>query len=199
MIMHRRLVLIFFAALAMFALFDFWAFCLFASKLTPDPEVKGEAAIALTGGSGMRIAAGVELVSRGAVPQLLVSGVHPDVTMDDIAKLGGGPAETYDCCVTLGRMAATTVGNANEAGEWTRENGYGSIILVTSDYHMPRSLILMDQVMPDIDMIIYPVRTRIDPSRPLSSFKTFRSLFQEWMKWRVTKLRSGRDGVVSLR
>jgi len=197
--MRRRLFLFLLAGLAAFAVFDFWAFCLFTAKLTPDKAVQADAAIALTGGSGMRIAAGVELVSRGAVPQLLVSGVHPDVTMEDIAGLAGGAADTYACCVTLGRMAATTVGNAKEAGDWTRENEYTSIILVTSDYHMPRSLILMNQVMPDIDMIIYPVRSKIDPSRPFSSFKTFRSLCQEWLKWRVTKLRSGRDGVVSLR
>ncbi len=197
--MRRKLVLFALAVLAVFAVFDFWTFCLFTAKLTPDPSVRADAAIALTGGSGLRIAAGVELVSNGAVPQLLVSGVHEDVTMEDIVQLAGGPAETYSCCVTLGRMATTTVGNAEEAGHWTRENGYGSIVLVTSDYHMPRSLILMNKAMPDTDMIIYPVRSKIDPSQPFSSFKTFRSLLQEWLKWRVTKLSSGRDGVVSLR
>ena len=196
--MRRKLFIFSLLALAVFAVFDFWTFCLFATKLTPAKDVRADAAIALTGGSGLRIAAGVELVVSGAVPKLLVSGVHPDVTMDDIAKLGGGPAETYACCVTLGRIAATTVGNAEEAGDWTQENGYGSIVLVTSDYHMPRSLILMNKAMPDMDMILYPVRTKIDPGRPFESFKTFRSLVQEWMKWRVTKLRSGRDGVVSL-
>jgi len=179
--------------------FDFAGFCLFAANLKADSTVRGDAAIALTGGSGLRIAAGVELVTTGAVPQLLVSGVHKDVTMEDVATLGGGDPEIYTCCVTLGRMAATTVGNAKEAAAWTSENGYESIVLVTSDYHVPRSLILMNRAMPEIDLIVYPVRTNIDPSRPFSSFRTLRSLLQEWLKWRVTKIGSGRDGVVSLR
>ena len=119
--------------------------------------------------------------------------------MDDVAALAGGPAETYSCCVELGREARTTVGNAKEAAGWAGENGYGSIVLVTSDYHLPRSAILMAQAMPEVDLIVYPVRGSIDPSQPFESFRTARSLIQEWLKWRVTKLRSGRDGVVSLR
>lgn len=197
--MRRRFLLFLLMVATVFAVFDFWTFCLFTAKLTPDSSVRANAAIALTGGSGLRITAGLELLGSGAVPQLLVSGVHEDVTMEDIAKLGTVEPETLDCCVTLGRMANTTIGNAAEASQWTRENGFESILLVTSDYHMPRTLILMDKAMPDIDMVIYPVRTRIDPGHPFESFKTFRSLVQEWMKWRVTKLRSGRDGVVSLR
>ena len=197
--MRRRLLLLVLLFGTGFAIFDFLGFCLFASKLEADANIKADAAIALTGGSGARIAAGVELVSSGAVPRLLVSGVHPDVTMGDIAKLAGGPAETYACCVELGRMAATTIGNAEEAAAWTQENSYQSIVLVTSDYHVPRSLILMGDAMPNVDLIVYPVRSKVDVSKPLSSFATLRSLMQEWLKWRVTKFRTGRDGVVSLR
>lgn len=191
--MRRRLFLLLSAIVLGFGVFDFWGFCLFASSLQPDPTVRGDAAIALTGGSGLRIAAGVELVANGAVPQLLVSGVHKDVTVEDVAGLAGGSAEIYDCCVTLGRMAATTIGNAEEAAAWTQENGYGSIVLVTSDYHVPRSLLLMSRAMPDVDFIVYPVVSKIDSGKPFSSFKTFRSLVQEWLKWRVTQLGSGRD------
>lgn len=197
--MRRRLLILVLVFGLGFAFFDFLGFCLFASKLEADANIKADAAIALTGGSGSRIAAGVELVSSGAVPQLLVSGVHPDVTMEDVAALAGGAAEIYECCVKLGRMAATTIGNAEEAAVWTKENGYESIVLVTSDYHVPRSLILMGKAMPNTDLIVYPVRSKIDSGKPFGSFGTMRSLMQEWLKWRVTKFRTGRDGVVSLR
>ena len=197
--MRRRLFSILLAVGLGFGVFDFFGFCLSAANLKADASVRADAAIALTGGSGERIAAGVALVTNGAVPRLLISGVHEDVTMEDVAALAGGPEETYACCVELGWQAATTVGNAQEAAGWASENGYGSLVLVTSDYHLPRSAILMAQAMPEVDLIVYPVRGSIDPSQPLASFRTARSLIQEWLKWRVTKLRSGRDGVVSLR
>lgn len=182
----RRFLVLVLAGLAIWATMDFLGFCRRTATLVPPTSVSGDAAISLTGGGGLRIAAGVALVETGAAERLLVSGVHPDVTIAEIAALAGGSPEVYACCVDIGYVAETTRGNAEETASWALERNYDDLIIVTSDYHMPRSLILLERAMPDVRLAAYPVRTRIDPSKPFSSWRTFRGLVWEWSKWRVT-------------
>jgi uncharacterized SAM-binding protein YcdF (DUF218 family) len=167
-------------------------FSLFAQRAARDspplaaPDADG--VVALTGGSGLRIYAGVDLVSEGKGERLLISGVHRDVDMATIADLAGGPLETYGCCVDIGYAADSTIGNARETADWAAERRYNTLLIVTSDYHMPRSLVLLEREMPDTELIAWPVRTAIDPSRVWSDPKSFRGVLREWLKWRVTLL-----------
>lgn len=167
---------------------DFLMFARRASALTPGPDTRGDAIVALTGGSGLRIAAGVELVAEGRGERLLISGVHPDVTMQDLINLAGGDPAVWACCVDLGYTAETTLGNADETAAWAYENGYDELVLVTSDYHMARSLLVLQAAMPDIGLEAWPVRTVIDPSRIFTDPKSLKGVFLEWAKWRVTTL-----------
>ena len=168
--------------------FDFLMFARRASESVPATARQADAIVALTGGSGLRIAAGIDLMSAGRGQRLLISGVNPDVDMDDLIALAGGSPETYACCVDIGYRAETTIGNAEETAAWAYERGYTHLIIVTSDYHMPRSLLLLQRAMPDITLQPYPVRTVVDPSSVLSDSKSFRGVLTEWAKWRVTAL-----------
>ncbi|MEO1476396.1 MAG: YdcF family protein [Pseudomonadota bacterium] len=170
---------------------DFIGFCQRAAKLEAPTNATADAVIALTGGSGLRIAQALELVEAGAAPKMLISGVHPDVTAEEMANIAGGDAGTYECCVDFGYVAETTVGNAQESAEWVAANGYENIILVTSDYHMARSLLLLGKAMPETNLIPYSVRTNINPSAPFGDMRSLRGLVWEWLKWRVTNLRWG--------
>ncbi len=183
--MRRYLVLVL-AGLAVWAAADFLGFCRRTAALAPPARIAGDAAISLTGGGGERIAAGIALVEQRVAERLLVSGVHPDVTIAEIAALAGGSPDVYACCVDIGYVAETTRGNAEETASWAKEWNYDDLIVVTSDYHMPRSLILLERAMPYVRLAPYPVRTRIDPSRPFSDWRTFKGLVWEWSKWRVT-------------
>jgi uncharacterized SAM-binding protein YcdF (DUF218 family) len=167
---------------------DFALFAQRAARMTPDPGTTGDAIVALTGGAGMRIAAGVQLVAEGKGGHLLISGVHPDVTRDDLIALAGGDPKVWTCCVTIGYAAETTLGNADETAAWAYENGYHDLIVVTSDYHMARSLIVLQDAMPDIVLKPWPVRTVIDPAHILTDPKSLKGVFLEWAKWRVTTL-----------
>ena len=167
---------------------DFLMFARRAAVMTPDPDLHADAIVALTGGGGMRIAAGVRLVAEGRGARLLISGVHPDVSIDDLIALAGGDPAVWACCVDTGRKAETTLGNAEETAAWAYENGYDELIVVTSDYHMARSLLVLKAAMPDIALKPWPVRTVIDPSRILSDPKSLKGVFLEWAKWRVTTL-----------
>lgn len=168
--------------------FDFLMFARRAADSVPATAREGDAIVALTGGSGMRIAAGVGLVTAGHGERLLISGVNPDVAIDDLVLLAGGAPEIYTCCVDIGYRAETTIGNAEETAGWGYERGYSRLIIVTSDYHMARSLILLQRAMPDIELQPYPVRTVVDPSAILHDGKSFQGVLTEWAKWRVTML-----------
>ena len=167
---------------------DFMMFAARSAKAKGDPEVTADAVVSLTGGSGRRISTGVELVARGQGARLLISGVHPDVGMAELSQISGGPPEIWDCCVDIGHRATTTLGNADETAAWAYEHGYRRLIIVTSDYHMPRSLLVLGKAMEDIELIPYPVRTAHDPSAVLRDPDSFRGVLIEWAKWRVTTL-----------
>ena len=57
----------------------------------------------------------------------------------------------------LGYTADNTAGNARETATWMAEEGYGSLRLVTSSYHMPRSLAAFRRVMPSVNIVPHPV------------------------------------------
>jgi uncharacterized SAM-binding protein YcdF (DUF218 family) len=168
--------------------FDFLMFARRASESVPATARQADAIVALTGGSGLRIAAGIDLMSAGRGQRLLISGVNPDVDMDDLIALAGGSPDIYACCVDIGYRAETTIGNAEETAAWAYERGYTHLIIVTSDYHMARSLLLLQRAMPDLKLQPYPVRTVVDPSAVLGDSKSFRGVLTEWAKWRVTAL-----------
>ena len=63
-------------------------------------------------------------------------------------RLLGLDKQLFNCCVDLGYEALDTVGNADETRTWARSNGYTRLIVVTSRYHMPRSLAELALAMP---------------------------------------------------
>ncbi|AYG61556.1 YdcF family protein [Rhizobium jaguaris] len=137
----------------------FGGFLHFADSITtlkPPPEPKADAIVVLTGGY-QRIDQAVELLRTGAGNRLLISGVHPTTTPSQIRKLTQSPVSLFNCCVDIGYDAIDTIGNAREAAKWIHAKGYKSILVVTNNYHMPRSLAELKYVDPATDFIPYPV------------------------------------------
>ena len=124
-------------------------------------QSKADAIIVLTGGV-KRLAAGFDLLVAGRSNLLFVSGVNTSVKLPDIQKIsqdqGIALDEKYiECCVKLGYSAFNTRGNATESAEWIAKNRIGSIFLVTSNYHINRSLLEFRLKMPDLKIHKYPV------------------------------------------
>lgn len=104
--------------------------------------------VALTGaGSNQRIATAVGLLEDGYGRRVLVSGVNRAATREDIRNISRAVRRLYDCCVDLGFTAADTVGNARETAAWAQAMRYRSLIIVTSDYHMPRAMLELNAVL----------------------------------------------------
>lgn len=115
-----------------------------------------DAVVVLTGGSD-RISTGIELLIANKGAKLFISGVHQGINVDSILSGQNVPQGLRDCCITLGHVADNTVGNAEETATWMREQGFHSLRLVTSHYHMPRSLLLFRHMLPDKEIIPHPV------------------------------------------
>ncbi|MEM9750000.1 MAG: YdcF family protein [Pseudomonadota bacterium] len=119
-------------------------------------HLKADGLAVLTGGQGTRIKAGARLLADGAAPRMLISGVGPDVSDSEIMKIARAEPSLFGCCIALGREAASTIGNAHEIAAWAGAHDMNSLIVVTSDYHMPRSLALLRDRLPDADLVAYP-------------------------------------------
>ena len=131
------------------------------ARLTPaDDPPSADGIVALTGGSDQRLEAATRLLEAGKGKRLLVSGVNPMATRQDLWGVTGAAKPLFDCCVDLGFTAADTVGNARETAEWAKSLGYRSLILVTADYHMPRAMLELRAALPTATITPYPVATR---------------------------------------
>ncbi len=137
----------------------FGGFLFFADSVTtlkPPLAPHADAIVVLTGGY-QRIDQAVELLQKGAGKRLLISGVHPTTTRAQIRKMTQAAPELFDCCVDIGYDALDTIGNAEEATNWIHAKGYTSVLIVTNNYHMPRSLAELAYVDPETRFVPYPV------------------------------------------
>jgi uncharacterized SAM-binding protein YcdF (DUF218 family) len=131
-------------------------FLIFLSRLPSPPQsAHAEGIVALTGG-GARLDTAVALLEQGAAKRLLISGVDMETEKETLGRMAeGGPR--FDCCADIGYSAEDTHGNAEEAAEWVAEHKFGSLIIVTARYHMPRALREFRAAMPDIALTAWPV------------------------------------------
>ena len=146
---------------AFLGLFVF-GFVLFAASVMREDIASLEPAdgiIVLTGGD-FRITEGARLLREGKAKRLLISGVNEKTTRDDLIKLSGLSAETFNCCVELGYTAQDTIGNAEEARTWVTGRKIKRLIVVTSSYHMPRSLAELALALPEVTLVADPVVAR---------------------------------------
>ena len=123
----------------------------------PPADAQAEGIVVLTGGTA-RIDGALQLLAEGRANRLLISGVNPLVTRQALAStVSDSLRGVLDCCVDLDHRAQDTIGNAAETREWADERGFASLIVVTSGYHMPRSMAELAFAMPDKRLIAFPV------------------------------------------
>jgi len=148
-----------------------------------------EAIVALTGGY-QRIDQALALLEKGVGERLLISGVNPSTSGAALRRATGTKSATFECCVDIGYEALDTIGNANETAGWIRERGYARILVVTNNYHMPRSLLELSQASPEVTFLAYPVtHTDLKTETWLSNPIALRTLFMEYAKYSLARLR----------
>ena len=120
-----------------------------------DEAIHTDAIAVLTGGSG-RLGTGLELLARNRADKLFVSGVYRGVDVKKLLQLAKRNPDGLEGRVGIGD-AIDTAGNAAETATWLREQKYGSLRIVTSAYHMPRSLLEFQRALPEAELIPHPV------------------------------------------
>src|SRR5437879_1586322 len=160
---------------------------LHGTEIKPDRHADG--IVVLTGGSS-RVSDAMELLAAGYGKRLLISGVHPTNVASDISRSLPDSQSLMGCCVDLDRSAATTRSNAAETRRWAHERGFKSLIVVTSNYHMPRATLELSHAMPDIVLIPFAVvgdKWRDEPW--WTSGATLRLLLSEYVKYVAAEMR----------
>src|SRR5664279_2137307 len=161
-------------------------FCWFVLSI-PSEEVtldrKADGIVVLTGAAA-RIPDAIELLAAERGKRLLITGVHRATSAREIARLTPLYSKYFICCIDLDRSALNTFGNALEAKRWAREHNFNSLIVVTSNWHMPRAMAELEHQLPDVALISYPVISPKVKDEPWwSSFDTARLLFAEYLKY----------------
>ena len=160
------------------------------ASLQPPADPKADAIVVLTGGF-QRIDQAVDLLKAGAGQRLLISGVHPSTTGGQIRRNTQSSADLFNCCVDIGHDAIDTIGNANETANWIRENGYNSILVVTNNYHMPRSLLELKASDPQTEFIAYPVvNTDLKNGNWLRQPGVLKAMLSEYVKYSLAQIRA---------
>jgi uncharacterized SAM-binding protein YcdF (DUF218 family) len=146
------------------------------------PPQQADAIVVLTGGE-QRLLAGARLLKEGHGSRLLISGVNAQTSRHDLKRLSGLPAQLFAARVDVD-YAPHTTGNAEETRTWARSKGYTRLIVVTSSYHMPRSLIELGRAMPGVVLLPYPVvPIRLRARRWWTDAFTARVLLAEYVKF----------------
>jgi uncharacterized SAM-binding protein YcdF (DUF218 family) len=171
------------------------AFCggfVWFARLVPSEEItladKADGIVVLTGGAS-RITDAIALLAEGRGKRLLISGVHPSTSAHEIARVVPRYSDLLKCCVDLDHAATNTLGNAAGARRWVMRRGFKSLIVVTSNYHMPRSMAELSRQLPGVRLIAYPVVTDRMRTESWWRLPTAKLLLSEYLKYMLAQVR----------
>jgi uncharacterized SAM-binding protein YcdF (DUF218 family) len=151
-------------------------------------ERDADGIVALTGGAS-RITDAIELLASGRGKRLLISGANRATNSNEISRLNPEFERWVRCCVDFDR-SLNTLGNAVETQRWAERRGFRSLIIVTSNYHMPRALAEIAHQLPDVVLVPFPVVTdRQRTERWWGHWVTTRRMFIEYVKYVFAKAR----------
>ena len=120
-------------------------------SLPQDSQNSTDGIVIFTGG-GTRLKEALVLFEHKKASYLLISGVNPESELS--SQINKMPSNDR---ITLDYTALDTRGNAEETAKWVHRHNITSIRLITSNYHMPRSLLELRPLLPNVTIQPYPV------------------------------------------
>ena len=160
------------------------------------PNPKNTNIVILTGGTN-RIKDGFDIINKfdeksKYTIKILVSGTGKGFTKLSLQnKLSPDfDLKLIKCCVELDAISQNTYSNAKQTLKWSTRNNIKEFILITSNYHMPRSILEFKNKMPNIRILTYPIKPRKhEINNWLNSFETFSLIFYEFCKFIISNIR----------
>ncbi len=157
---YKKILSFFF--LSLLAGFFWWILLLFNTfpkkiYVNNPSQISGNVGIIVLTGGKNRIEKGVDLLSKGYGKKLLISGVFMPSEIEAKFSLEKEKYELFRCCVFFDQKSRNTLENAEEVAKWLNENkDINSIILVSSYYHLPRSIMIFEKKIKS-SIKIYPI------------------------------------------
>jgi uncharacterized SAM-binding protein YcdF (DUF218 family) len=178
--------------------FGFFSFAAQIASEEMPIDRKADGIVALTGAAA-RIPDAIELLAAERGKRLLITGVHRATSATEIARLTPLYSKFFTCCIDLDRSALNTFGNALETKRWARSHNFNSLIVVTSNWHMPRAMAEIAHQLPDVALIPYPVISEKVKTEPWwQHVSTARFLVAEYLKYlfALTRMSLDPDGAL---
>ena len=145
------------------------------------PTRPADAIFVLTGGEG-RILEGFRAWSAGAARELYILGAGSRVPVTRIVpETSRFPAEALSRVHVEG-WSENTLENAFSAKSAVGEGKYSSVILVTSDYHIPRAVLVFRKVLPK-NVSLSAIRVRPEGGAGASWRWARRHFIEGWKYW----------------
>jgi len=156
---------------------------LLALRYPGSPARPVDAVMVATGGEG-RIPEGYQAWSAGSARELCILGVGRTVPLARLLPQASGLSPEAAARIHVEGWSENTLENAFSARAAAEERGYSSVILVTSDYHLPRAWITFRKILPPrVALYALPVRSE-GWGGPGAFFRTARRYFVEgWKYW----------------
>jgi len=170
-------------------LFDIYDFYTFINKQTNKINTyRGiDAIIVFTGGEN-RVQSGIDLISNNVGKRLFISGVNPDTNIFDISEQILSDEDLLNCCIDLGKKANNTIENAIESIDWIKNNNYKNVIIVTSNYHMKRSLFILKNFDRSINFIPHNVQSKFLQNKNIPIYAKMKTIISEYSKLTYTRI-----------
>jgi len=163
-----------------------------------EPAHAADGIAVLTGGMA-RIDEAMKLLAKGKAKRVLITGVNQATTKEQLKRLASQGGQYFACCVDIDKEALNTIDNATETAQWAVLHRYGSIIVVTSNYHMPRALAELARAIPGVTLVPYPVvDNNVHVERWWTYPGTTRLLLSEYLKYLPALGRLGATNFVRL-
>lgn len=176
----KLIALMYFYFLFLAWLGGFIIFQQYIRKRPIDSTTKTDVIVVLTGGKN-RITEAANLYNIGLADMLFISGVGKHVGIKALENEHNIVFNKTN--VVLGREATNTIENAIEISEIIRRNNFKSIRLVTSYYHMPRSIEVVKVLIPDVKILEHPVYSQNVSKRWWKNPKSFFLIASEYHKF----------------
>jgi len=125
---------------------------------------KADCAVVLTGGPH-RVQEGFDLLARGAVRKLILTGVYPGAKLREVFPQWAYYGHLREEDVLFDRRSKTTFGNAQQSLVLVEALHCRDIVLITTTLHMYRALETFRSVFPN-ELPIYPRAVVSDYFKP---------------------------------
>jgi uncharacterized SAM-binding protein YcdF (DUF218 family) len=158
-----------------------------ATEVSPTRDADG---IVVLTGAALRISDALDLLAAGRGQRLLITGVNPATRTAEISRLMPEHRRLFNCCVDLDHSAINTIGNAVETRRWVQGRNFRSLIVVTSNFHMPRAMAELNHQLPGVTLVPFAVVSdKVRVEAWWESEATARLLFVEYLKYIVARAR----------